>query len=79
MPRVKPRKADYSSAPKAPVRRFERKGHLVQEGKPKGRLKALLATPARARDEEVEKALDNLQGARAESDAFLRAMTKGEE
>lgn len=59
--------------------RSERKGHLVQEGKPKGKLKALLATPARARDEDVEKELDALEEARREKAAFLRAMTEGEE
>lgn len=77
MPRVKPRKtANYSSAPRVPVKRYERKGHLVQEGKPKGKLKALLETPLEA-DSEPE--LEALAKERAASDAFLRAMTEGEE
>lgn len=92
MPRVKPRKADYSSAPSprnqsrkwgnGPLsvdsrpKRYERKGHLVQEGKPKGRLKELLETPLRA---DAESELEALAKARADSDDFLRAMTEGGE
>lgn len=92
MTRMKPRKADYSSAPRMQPRKWgtgmggvnidarpsrsERKGHLVQEGKPKGKLKELLDTPRRV---DIEPELDALAKERADSDAFLRAMTEGEE
>ena len=76
MSRTKPRSVDYSPKPGPKARRPERPGELVKEGKPKGKLKALLDTPRAPREEEQEAELDRLAATR-EGSAYLTAILEG--
>lgn len=76
MPRVRPRSATYELRPTKKRRAPERSGQLVV-GPATKRLALLLATPRTAVD--TSSTLDRLEEARAESTAFIRAMTEGEE